>query len=187
METTRPRPRSATPPASDAPGPCGSCAATWTPRYRRPPCRTGSGLRAYRPGADDEAWLQVNARAFHDHPDQGRWSLDDLRLRQREPWFDPAGFLIAEDPDGRILGFHWTKVHDDGTHRTGEVYVLGVDPDAQGTGLGAALTTAGLRHLQQAGLQQVMLYVDEDNPRAVALYRRLNFTQWLTDVNFDMS
>ncbi len=146
----------------------------------------GIRLRAYRPGADDEAWLRVNGRAFRDHPDQGRWTLDDLQVRQREAWFDPAGFLIAEDPDGRILGFHWTKVHDDGTRRTGEVYVLGVDPDAQGTGLGGALTTAGLRHLQQNGLRQVMLYVDEDNPRAVALYRRLGFTQWLTDVEFAM-
>ncbi|MGA8117886.1 MAG: mycothiol synthase [Actinocatenispora sp.] len=144
----------------------------------------GVRLRAYRPGADDEAWLRVNARAFADHPDQGRWRLDDLRTRQREPWFDPAGFLVAEDDAGRMLGFHWTKVHDEGSAPVGEVYVLGIDPDAQGGGLGAALTAAGLRHLRDRGLRQVMLYVDEDNPRAVALYRRTGFVPWVTDVAF---
>lgn len=152
----------------------------------------GVALRPFRPGADDEAWVRVNARAFADHPDQGRWTLRDLRLRMAEPWFDPEGFLLAVDePDGRLLGFHWTKVHGDRGHHhehqhepIGEVYVLGVDPDAHGTGLGSALTTAGLRYLRGLGLDQAMLYVDESNVRAVALYTRLGFARWSTDVSF---
>jgi mycothiol synthase len=141
----------------------------------------GVRLRAFVPGRDEDAWLRVNARAFADHPDQGRWTREDLALRQAEPWFDPAGFLLAVDPADRILGFHWTKTHSD---TLGEVYVLGIDPGAQGGGLGAALTAAGLRHLASRGLRQVMLYVDEDNPRAVALYRKLGFVQWVTDAAF---
>ncbi|WP_173057697.1 mycothiol synthase [Phytohabitans houttuyneae] len=152
----------------------------------------GVALRPFRPGADDEAWVRVNARAFADHPDQGRWTLRDLRLRMAEPWFDPEGFLLAVDErDGRLLGFHWTKVHGDRGHHhehqhepIGEVYVLGVDPDAHGTGLGSALTTAGLRYLRGLGLDQAMLYVDESNVRAVALYTRLGFARWSTDVSF---
>lgn len=143
----------------------------------------GIRIRAFEPGVDEDAWLHVNGRAFADHPDQGRWTREDLLLREAEPWFDPAGFLLAEDATGRLVGFHWTKVHDEGDHQVGEVYVLGIDPDAQGGGLGAALTAAGLRYLRDArGLATVLLYVDEDNPRAVALYRKAGFTQWVTDV-----
>ncbi|WP_344083794.1 mycothiol synthase [Luedemannella helvata] len=145
----------------------------------------GVALRAFRPGADDEAWLAVNARAFADHPEQGRWTLPDLRTRMAEPWFDPAGFLLAVNADDdTLLGFHWTKVHGGDHDPIGEVYVLGVDPAAQGMGLGRTLTLAGLRHLREQGLSQVMLYVDEANRGAVALYTALGFARWATDVSY---
>ncbi|MGC5029096.1 mycothiol synthase [Micromonospora sp. DT229] len=146
-------------------------------------------LRAFRPGADDEAWLTLNARAFADHPEQGRWSADDLRVRLAEPWFDPAGFLLAvESTTGRLRGFHWTKVHErPGSAHIGEVYVLGVDPSAHGGGLGRALTTAGLNHLrEQRGLDRVMLYVDESNTAAMALYERTGFARWSAHVNYQL-
>jgi mycothiol synthase len=150
----------------------------------------GVRLRPFRVGQDEAAWTRVNARAFADHPDQGSWTERDLLLRQQEPWFDPEGFLLAERrTDGALLGFHWTKVHghDANGHAhepLGEVYVLGVDPDARGMRLGPALTLAGLRHLRGRGLAQAMLYVDESNTRAVRLYEGLGFTRWSTDVCF---
>jgi mycothiol synthase len=155
----------------------------------------GVVLRAFRPGADDEEWVGVNARAFADHPDQGRWTLRDLRIRMSEPWFDPAGFLLAVSASsGSMLGFHWTKVHGssaasgrDHQHEPiGEVYVVGVDPSDAGQGLGRALTLAGLRHLRSTGLDQAMLYVDESNARAVALYTGLGFARWSTDVSYQL-
>ncbi|GGM70814.1 mycothiol acetyltransferase [Dactylosporangium sucinum] len=146
----------------------------------------GVRLRAFRPGVDDEAWLALNAAAFADHPEQGKWTLEDLHVRLREPWFDAEGFLLAEsERDGGLLGFHWTKVHGHEAHDPiGEVYVLGVSPDAHGGGLGKALTLAGLWYLRARGLTQVMLYVDESNTRAVALYQRLGFVRWSNDVSF---
>ncbi|MFF0720291.1 mycothiol synthase [Micromonospora sp. NPDC003816] len=149
----------------------------------------GVELRAFRPGQDDDAWLALNARAFADHPEQGRWTADDLRVRLDEPWFDPAGFLLAvESSTGRLLGFHWTKVHArEGSARIGEVYVLGVEPTAHGGGLGRALTTAGLAYLrEQRGLDRVMLYVDESNTGAVALYERTGFARWSAHVNYHL-
>lgn len=140
----------------------------------------GVRIRTFEAGRDEEAWLAVNRRAFAHHPEQGAWTLDDVLAREREPWFDPAGLFLAER-DGRVVGFHWTKVHPEDI---GEVYVVGVDPDAQGIGLGRTLTLVGLHHLRKLGLAQVMLYVDESNAAAVRLYESLGFTRQAVDVMY---
>ncbi|MGW7043911.1 mycothiol synthase [Streptomyces avermitilis] len=141
----------------------------------------GVTVRAFVPGEDDAAWLAVNAAAFAHHPEQGSLTQRDLDDRKAEPWFDPAGFFLAER-DGELIGFHWTKVH--AQERIGEVYVLGVRPGAQGGGLGKALTTIGLRHLEAQGLPTAMLYVDADNKAAVSVYERLGFVTHETDLMY---
>ena len=145
-------------------------------------------LRPFVVGADEAEFLRVNNAAFDWHPEQGGWDVVQVKLREAEPWFDPAGFLLAVDPQDRLLGFHWTKIHGTGgAHQhepIGEVYVLGVDPAARGLGLGAALTLAGLHYLRDRGLRQVMLYVEADNAAAVRVYQDLGFTHWDTDVSY---
>lgn len=135
----------------------------------------GITLRAYTPDDADQV-IAVNARAFAHHPEQGAMDRADFDRRTSSDWFDPAGLFIAEK-DGRIVGFHWTKVEDG----IGEVYVVGIDPDAQGGGLGTALTARGLRHLHELGLPIVDLYVEGDNVPALTVYRKLGFQDWKRD------
>lgn len=142
----------------------------------------GVTVRTFRPGEDDAAWLALNAAAFAHHPEQGTLTQRDLDDRKSEPWFDPVGFFLAER-DGRLIGFHWTKVHS--AEGLGEVYVLGVSPEAQGGGLGKALTTMGLRYLaDERGLPTAMLYVDADNTAAVRVYENLGFRTHETDLMY---
>ena len=133
---------------------------------------SGVVVRGYRP-TDRDALLRANAAAFAAHPEQGGMDGADLDARMAEPWFDPADLLIATDVDGRMLGFHWTKVH---SATAGEVYVLGVAPEGQGQGLGRLLTLAGLHHLAERGVDEVHLYVESDNAPATALYAGLGFS-----------
>lgn len=147
-----------------------------------PPVPTVDGLRTYAGPSDDAELLRVNNAAFSWHPEQGGWTEADIAERRAEGWFDAAGlFLIFDGPT--LLGFHWTKVH---SPELGEVYVVGVDPAAQGRGLGAPLTLVGLHHLaQRLGPQaDVTLYVEGDNAAAVKTYRRLGFEVFSADVAY---
>lgn len=157
------------------------------PRPRLPP---DVDVQPFRVGIDEPAWLALNARAFAQLPDQGRWDRDDLERRLREPWFSADGFLLAWRDD-TLIGFHWTKVHGLAAaetghqhHPIGEVYVVGVDPAERGHGLGRALTLVGLHHLRSLDLSQAMLYVDTTNTSAISLYEGLGFARWDTDVLF---
>ena len=147
---------------------------------------SGVQVRTFEPGRDEDAWVAVNGEAFRRHPEQGRMTRADLEARISEPWFDPAGFFLAER-DGRLLGYHWTKVHGSRPGhpgRVGEVYVLGVSSAAQGMGLGTALTATGLRHLRALGLETVILYVEAENAPAIAVYEKLGLRRSAVDVMY---
>ncbi len=139
-------------------------------------------VRPFRPGVDEDGWLVVNNRAFASHPEQGRWDRVTLLEHEREPWFDPDGFLLFEH-DGRLAGFCWTKIHADTSPPMGEIFVIGVDPDFHGRGWGRTMTATGFESLAARGLQVGMLYVDGDNVAAVNLYRSMG----LADDHVDRS
>jgi mycothiol synthase len=142
----------------------------------------GVTIRGYRDDDADEV-IRVNAAAFAHHPEQGSMDAANLAERMAEPWFDPAGLLVADagPSDHRLLAFHWTKQH---SPTLGEVYVVAVDPAAQGRGLGRAVTAAGLAHLAAGGVPRVILYVESDNEAAIATYTKLGFAHTSTHVQY---
>ncbi|UNB53634.1 mycothiol synthase [Mycolicibacterium sp. YH-1] len=165
----------------------------------------GVRLRTYAGPADDAELLRVNNAAFSWHPEQGGWTEAEVAERRAESWFDAEGLFLAFDEEtggqersdrgigtGGLLGFHWTKVHEPGPggqdpgSGLGEVYIVGVDPAAQGRGLGATLTLVGLHHLSDrlGPSATVMLYVEADNSAAVKTYERLGFDVFSADVAY---
>ena len=142
------------------------------PVSEKPVLPEGIRLRAFEPGRDEQAWLDLNNEAFHHHPEQGAWDLDTLERRMREDWFDADDFLLAEDQAG-LAGSNWTKL--DNERAVGEIYVIAVDPRHQGSGLGRALSLAGLEHMAQRGMRRGTLYVDASNEPALGMYRRIGF------------
>lgn len=159
----------------------------------RPAIPAGIKIRPFEGSRDTDDWLDINARAFVNLPDQGRLTRTDLAERLAQDWFDADGFFVAREvsgdcAEGALVGFHWTKVHQPDSNAgpralpIGEVYVLGVDPNEHGRGLGKALTLVGLQYLKQRGLSEVMLYVEDNNLAAIATYERLGFATYNTDV-----
>jgi mycothiol synthase len=153
-----------------------------------PSATTPDGVRieTYSGPADDAEVVRVNNAAFAWHPEQGGWTVADVAERCAESWFDPVGlFMAVDERTGKLLGFHWTKVH---SGDLGEVYVVGVDPAAQGRGLGATLTLTGLHHLAErlssSARPTVMLYVEADNSAAVKTYQRLGFDVFSVDAAY---
>lgn len=139
-------------------------------------------IKTFRPGLDETTWLALNNRAFAGHPENGNWTLGDLIERMDQPWFEAQGFLIAWE-HGRMIGSCWTKRHIGTDH--GEIYVIGVDPAAQGRGLGLQLTLVGLWNLfEQQGARTAVLYVDASNAPAMALYNDLGFSPLVTNRSF---
>ncbi len=152
------------------------CALPVSPDRRRSGHLT---VRAFDPDRDTDRWLEINRRAFAWHPEQGRWDAAALQQHQSAPWFEPAGFLVHDGPDGPMDAFCWTKVHPATAHdpELGEIFVIAVDPDAHGQGLGQAIVLAGLDHLSSRGVDTGMLYVEADNLPAMRLYDGLGFSE----------
>ncbi|SMQ71834.1 mycothiol synthase [Agreia sp. VKM Ac-1783] len=141
----------------------------------------GIVVDAFRPGIDDEAWVELNARVFADHPEQGSITVDDLHARMAESWFDADDFLVARQGD-KLIAYNWLKV--EGPDEPGEIYVVGVDSDYAGRGLGRMLMERAFDRLREGGISTAALYVDADNVGAVHLYRSLGFTDHTVDVQY---
>lgn len=125
-------------------------------------------------GTDEDEWVAVNNAAFAHHPEQGGWTVDTVRSREQEPWFNARGFVVHRE-DGHMTSFCWTKIHTDSEPHLGEIYVIAVHPRYAGHGLGRKMAIAGLSQIPHRTVPVAMLYVDSDNAAALSLYTSLGF------------
>ncbi|MBD30533.1 MAG: mycothiol synthase [Acidimicrobiaceae bacterium] len=155
----------------------------WQMRCKFPPNGEGISTRPFICGVDDEAFLEVNSRAFSWHPEQGSLDTQKLNDTLKEEWFDNEGFLLLEI-ENRLAGFCWTKLHHEDDLVLGEIYAIAVDPYFHGRGFGKPLTIAGLNHLLSVGAELGMLYVESDNKPAIRIYEDIGFTHFSTNRAF---
>ncbi|MDA3146421.1 mycothiol synthase [Leucobacter sp. UCMA 4100] len=129
--------------------------------------------------------IGVNARAFASHPEQGQLTLAEFEQTTCEAWFDPKDLFLVYEGE-TLLAFSWIKTTRSvsGAVET-ELYVIGVDPEAAGRGLGTTLLGITMARMAEHRPERVTLYVEGDNEPALALYRHALFTtalrstQWL--------
>lgn len=132
----------------------------------------GIEIRPFRRDVDEREWLSAHNEAFAGHPEVGGMTAEELDIRLQQPWFDAEGLLVA-CRGARIVGSCWTKLH---AGHVGEIYLIGLREEARGIGLGTALVLLGLADLAgRQGARDGMLWVDEANARAHALYAELGF------------
>lgn len=152
----------------------------WQLRCSLPSSPSSLNTRAFT-DADIDDFVVLNNRAFAWHPEQGGLTAESARRTMTESWFDADGFRLLHGDDDNLIGYCWTKIHRDVDPQLGEIYVIAVDPDHHGRGLGKPLTLAGLEWLSARGLGVGMLYVESDNHAANATYAAIGFSRHHTD------
>lgn len=147
----------------------------------------GLTLGTFDAGRDTERWVEVNAAAFAEHPEQGSLTREDLEQRMAQPWFDAEDMQVALRDDV-LVGFVWVKrEHRGAVDQDAEIYVVATDPSVQGKGVAAALMGASLDRLRRDGVPGVELYVEADNAPALRLYEAWGFTVAGRDVQLRAS
>ena len=123
---------------------------------------------------DYEDILRINNSAFDWHPDQAGMTKESLLVTQNESWYLEDGFRVLE-VEKIVTGFCWTKIHSELKSIKGEIYVIALDPERQGEGLGRELVLSGMEWLSARKIKEIFLYVEADNHRAVKMYKSMGF------------
>lgn len=126
-------------------------------------------LDEVRNEADIEAMVQIHAAGF-----RRGWSIDEIeKLLGEDTVF--AILLRRESILGvrRVLGFVLVRT----VAGQAEILTIAVDPGRRGRGYGRQLLEEAMRRLYRDRVPEIFLEVDESNPAALALYRRLGFQE----------
>ncbi|MFC1979843.1 GNAT family N-acetyltransferase [Chloroflexota bacterium] len=100
----------------------------------------------------------------------------------------PEDVILAFNGD-KVIGYCWTQLscetEADTEERKGRIFMLGVEPDFRGRGVGRGVLLAGLYYLNSKGVQVAELTVDSENEAACALYRSIGFKRWSSNLWYE--
>lgn len=119
-----------------------------------------------------DAWAPVfvSLRQVFDQPLYDEFYPDGWQVSQQQAveaaCADPEQSVwLAQDGEA-IVGFVTIKLHQEG--KMGEIYMIAVAPEAQGRGVGSALTSHALEWMKQAGMAIAMVETGGDPGHAPA-------------------
>jgi len=134
-------------------------------------------LRSLKTG-EEEILTHIQNRSFMDTWGYNPSTNEEIIYRTRLPHRSPGDIILAYDKD-KTIGYCWTRVFkgegNSEADAVGRIYMLGVDPDHRGKGVGSAVLAGGISLLRQRGVDIAKLTVDSENGAALALYRAAGF------------
>jgi ribosomal protein S18 acetylase RimI-like enzyme len=86
-----------------------------------------------------------------------------------------ASGLFVWEVDGRIAGMGRVIFHEGRASHAALLSTIAVAPDLHGTGVAREMLEDTIARLRSTGLVRLELYVEADNPRGQAFYRKLGF------------
>jgi len=149
--------------------------------------KIASRCRALQPGEEGRL-TQLQNRSF-----AGTWGFNpntvgEITHRINLPDSSPDDIFLIFDSD-KLVGYCWTRTESWREKTAGEgagrIYMLGVDPDYRGRGLGRQLLLAGLSYLRSKSLRVAVLTVDSENQAARVLYQSVGFEFWKSSLWYE--
>lgn len=136
--------------------------------------------RHLQPGGERN-FTRLQNRCFADAWEYNPNTTEEIVYALTRSHCSPADIILVCEGD-KPIGYCWTRTKCGATPTNngekGRIYMLGVDPDYQGKGIGRNALLAGLTYLKNNGIQTVELEVASQNKAALALYRSTGFTEW---------
>ena len=132
--------------------------------------------RYLRRGEEDKL-TQIQNRAFVSTWGFNPNTAEEITYRTNLSTYSPEDIVLICERD-KVIGYCWTGIICEGeaaSERKGPIFMLGVDPDYRGKGIGKRVLLAGLARLKSKGLQVAELTVDSENKVACALYKSIGF------------
>ncbi len=139
--------------------------------------QTALGCRYLRYG-DEGKLTQLQNRSFADTWGYNPNTVETITYHINLSNCSREDIVLAYEGDN-VIGYCWTEITPDEKsaigEREGRIFMLGVDPNDRGRGVGKRVLLAGLAHLKSKGLRVVELTVDSENKAACALYQSIGF------------
>ncbi|MFQ6121878.1 MAG: GNAT family N-acetyltransferase [Dehalococcoidales bacterium] len=141
--------------------------------------------RHLQPGEEDKL-TQIQNRCF-----AGTWgynpnTTEEIAYYANLSHRSPQDIVLICEGD-KPVGYCWTEINREAVkgERKGRIFMLGVDPDYRGKGIGKIALLAGLSRLKSKGIRVVEVTVDSENEVARALYRSVGFKPWTSSLWYE--